>query len=121
MYDEHELQKLRGVHVHLPEVPLFRDVGLADEAVCDSGLLSTNAEPRAEFAVIHKGMRFPTLESLKMWLQDYAVRHHRPFTVVHSQRSKRYTVTCQMGCGWGVWARNALGDGKLFIKFKCKP
>uniref|UniRef100_K4AJ02 Transposase MuDR plant domain-containing protein n=1 Tax=Setaria italica TaxID=4555 RepID=K4AJ02_SETIT len=54
---------------------------------------------------IEKGMRFDSLEELKFFLRDYSVRHHRPYNVVHSSAKMRYTVCCQHGCEWKVWAR----------------
>jgi hypothetical protein len=54
---------------------------------------------------IKKGMVFDTLEHLKYFLMDYAVRFHRPYYVTHCDKNKRYMVLCKLGCGWGVWAR----------------
>ena len=55
--------------------------------------------------ILHKGLRFSSLRELKDFLQDYSVRHHRPYRVYHSDISKRYTVICDRGCAWRVWAR----------------
>jgi len=35
---------------------------------------------------IRKGMKFNSLPELQFFLDDYAVRHHRPFNVVHSDK-----------------------------------
>ena len=78
-YTAQELRTLMAVHVHLLEVPLFVDVSLADAAVYDNGLLTSNDEPTIESAIIRKGMRFPTLEALKLWLRTMQFG-----TIVHS-------------------------------------
>jgi hypothetical protein len=49
---------------------------------------------------IKKGMVFDTLEHLKYFLMDYAIRFHRPYYVTHYDKNKRYTVLCKLGCGW---------------------
>ncbi|CAO2198854.1 unnamed protein product [Urochloa humidicola] len=54
---------------------------------------------------IKKGMKFSSLEELKFFLADYAVRVFRPFTVIHSDRNLRYDVICKQGCMWRVWSR----------------
>ena len=66
-------------------------------------LIPSFADPETD--IIRKNMLFPTLEDMKIWLQEYSVRHHRPFIVTHSDVNKRYTVRCERGCGWKVWGR----------------
>jgi hypothetical protein len=56
--------------------------------------------------IIRKGIIFKTMEVMKIWLAEYAVFHHRPFMVKHSDENKRYVVTCHHGCPWIVRARN---------------
>jgi hypothetical protein len=51
---------------------------------------------------LKKGLKFNSFEELKFVLADYAVRHHRPFTVVHSNKNERYQVICKRGCLWRV-------------------
>jgi hypothetical protein len=46
-----------------------------------------------------------TMEAMKIWLAEYAVFHHRPFMVKHSNENKRYVITCLCGCPWIVHAR----------------
>jgi hypothetical protein len=43
---------------------------------------------------IKKGLKFPDLVELHMWLSEYAVKHHMPLFVKHSNEKKRYTVVC---------------------------
>ena len=54
--------------------------------------------PDSEEVEIKKGMIFDTLEHLKYFLKDYAVRFHRPYYVSHSDKNKRYTVLYKNGC-----------------------
>ena len=53
---------------------------------------------------IKKGMIFDTLEHLKYFLVDYAIRFHMPYYVSHFDKNKRYMVLYKNGCGWGLWA-----------------
>jgi hypothetical protein len=94
-------------------VPFFRDLSLADKAIVDGGktknleaIPSTNQDDDDNKSRIKQGLKFPTLEELQMWLREYAVKHHRPFKVKHSDEKKRYTVVCeQTNCPWAVFAR----------------
>jgi hypothetical protein len=60
-------------------------------------------------------MLFDSLEELKFFLADYAVKHYRPFIVVHSDRNLRYEVMCKQGCMWHVRAQLQRGTGKWNI------
>ncbi|XP_066162283.1 uncharacterized protein [Oryza sativa Japonica Group] len=43
--------------------------------------------------------------ALKLWLQEYAIVHHRPYRVVNSAANRRYTVKCENPrCKWKVHA-----------------
>jgi hypothetical protein len=42
---------------------------------------------------------------MKIWLVEYAVFHHRPFIVKHSDENKCYVLTYRRGCPWTVHAR----------------
>uniref|UniRef100_K3ZC66 SWIM-type domain-containing protein n=1 Tax=Setaria italica TaxID=4555 RepID=K3ZC66_SETIT len=70
-----------------------------DEANIDVDNISMGSED-CEFEedgspVIKKGMKFNSLEELKFFLADYAVRLHRPFSIVHSNKNLRYNhVQC---------------------------
>ena len=58
----------------------------------------------SEEVEIKKGMIFDTLEHLKYFLMDYAIRFQRTYYVTHSDQNKRYTMLCKHGCDWGLWA-----------------
>jgi hypothetical protein len=55
---------------------------------------------------IQKGLLFKDLPTLRRWLQEYSVRHKRPFKVRHSFMDRRYTVVCEKDdCSWRMCAR----------------
>jgi hypothetical protein len=60
-------------------------------------------------------MFFNTMSELKLFLQDYAIFHHRPYTVTHSDNELRYHVICKAGCLWRLNARKRGSDGKWKI------
>jgi hypothetical protein len=86
---------------------------MVDQVVCDIGLtLLADDVVESEETEIKKV--FDTLEHLKYFLMDYAVRFYRPYYVTHCDKNKRYTVLCKLGCGWGVWARRQRNEkGKI--------
>uniref|UniRef100_A0ACD5YFM3 Uncharacterized protein n=1 Tax=Avena sativa TaxID=4498 RepID=A0ACD5YFM3_AVESA len=94
-------------------VPLFRDLSLTDEATVDGGkgiMLGPRTSSYRDGNEVNngfcKGSRFKTLLEFKQWIKDFSVKHHRPYTVVHSDIKKRYTVKCEAeGCPWIVRAR----------------
>ena len=107
-------------------VPLFRDLSLADEATVDGGKgVVLGPRPTSYRDVSHekngisKGQRFATLLELKQWIKDFSIRYHRPFTVVHSDVKKRYTVKCEDdGCPWIVRARPYKGGRLAHFKLR---
>jgi hypothetical protein len=101
-----ERKMLMAVHVRVPSVPNCMDISMVDEAVCDTGLSMLEDEVlESEDMEIKTGMVFDTLEHVKYFLQDYAVRVHRPYHVTHYDKAKRYMILCKSRCGWGVWVR----------------
>jgi hypothetical protein len=70
---------------------------------------------------IHEKMLFDSLDELKFFLVDYAVKHYRPFTVVDSDRNLMYEVMCKQGFMWHVWARLQRGTGKWKITKVVEP
>ena len=92
--------------MEVPSVPNFMDISMVDQAICDTGLsLFADEVPDTEEVEIKKGMIFDTLEHLKYFLMDYAVRFHGLYYMTHSDKNKWYTVLCKNGCQWGLWAR----------------
>ena len=103
-------------------IPFFYDLTLADNAIVDGGKTkeleatpSTTQDDDDNKSRIQKGLKFPGLLELQMWLREYAVKHHRPFIVEHSDEKTRYTVVCdQPKCPWVVRAR-PMRDGRWHI------
>jgi hypothetical protein len=83
----------------------------AHRAVAD-GLRFDDSVPliNHDNVMIHKSIIFKTMEAMKIWLAEYAVFHHRPFMVKHSDGNKCYIITCRCGCPWIVHARKGKDD-----------
>jgi hypothetical protein len=65
---------------------------------------------------IKKGLLFKDLPTLRRWLQEYSVKHKRPFKVRHSYVERRYTVVCEkVDCNWRVRAHKQKATGKFKI------
>ena len=92
-----------------------KDLSRIDRAICDSTIFESECVIDSDSPEIRKGMKFNSLPELQFFLADYAVRHHRPFNVVHSDKSLHYDVLCKQGCLWGVWARIVTGTGQWKI------
>uniref|UniRef100_K3ZZ77 SWIM-type domain-containing protein n=1 Tax=Setaria italica TaxID=4555 RepID=K3ZZ77_SETIT len=73
------------------------DISMVHKAICESSMVNAEGTSIGESPVIKKGMKFNSLEELKFFLADYAVRLHRPFSVVHSDKNLRYNVMCNTG------------------------
>ncbi|KAE8767288.1 hypothetical protein D1007_61380 [Hordeum vulgare] len=78
---------------------LIRGVSIADKVVVDGGMRLGMFEPtlfpkvgdplpsdKDENYHLKKGIKFDSLQELKIWLCDYAIRKHRPFVVGHSNQ-----------------------------------
>ena len=58
--------------------------------------------------MIYAGLKFKGLLDMQLWLQEYAVRHHRQYIVFKSNKKERYVVMCEdEECDWKVRARKA--------------
>jgi hypothetical protein len=54
---------------------------------------------------------FETLDAIKLFFQDYVVRHHRLYYVVKLNKNVRYIIKCQiLSCSWGVWIRRTKNE-----------
>jgi hypothetical protein len=96
----------RALAQHAPEMPHFWDLSQAHRVVAD-GLQFDDNVPliNHDNIIIWMGIIFKTMETIKIWLAEYAVFHHRPFIVKHSDENKRYVITCRHGCPWTIHAR----------------
>jgi hypothetical protein len=68
-----------------------------------------------ENEILSKGMIFNTMSEMKLFLQNYAVYHHRSYIVTHSDQELRYHVICKNGYMWTLNARKRQSDGKWRI------
>uniref|UniRef100_K3XS99 Aminotransferase-like plant mobile domain-containing protein n=1 Tax=Setaria italica TaxID=4555 RepID=K3XS99_SETIT len=84
-----------GIDAELPSIPNDKDISMVHKAICESSMVNFEGIPFSESPVIKKGMKFKSLEELKFFLADYAVRLHRPFSVVHSDKNLRYNCTAK--------------------------
>nr|AAN04209.1 Putative retroelement [Oryza sativa Japonica Group]ABG65916.1 transposon protein, putative, Mutator sub-class [Oryza sativa Japonica Group] len=100
-----ECRAFEKVFGRKPDIPEFRDLTHAHGALLDGGInLDQLLEP---FQVdgLRKGLEFPSMVALKLWLQEYAIVHHRPYRVVNSAANRRYTIKCENPrCKWKVHA-----------------
>jgi hypothetical protein len=120
-YTTIELMQLRSMNV-LSGVPNYRDVSMMDMVVCDTGLqMCRKSLYDHENVILSKGMIFNTISEMKLFLQDYAVYHHRSYIVTHSDQELRYHVICKNGCMWRLNARKRQSDGKWRITKVVQP
>jgi hypothetical protein len=121
-YTETELMQLRSVNVPFSGVPNYRDVSMTDMALCDTGLhMCMDSMYNHEHELLSKGMRFDTLSELKLFMESYAVHHHRPYYVTHSHKKTLYYVACKRGCDWRLNARKRRSDGKWKVTKVVQP
>ncbi|KAE8790705.1 Protease 2 [Hordeum vulgare] len=98
------------------ELPFRRLHGYDSDDEVDGGMRKMAIEPTPcpdpgeprdededENAYLKKGVKFPTLPAMKVWLSDYAIRNHRPFYVEHSDINLRFTVKCEKADGGCLW------------------
>jgi hypothetical protein len=64
--------------------------------LCDSDVVDDEGNPRVQEEVIKKGQMFEALDAVKLFFQDYAVCHHRPYYVAKSNKNIRYIIKCQI-------------------------
>jgi hypothetical protein len=111
----------RALVEHAPEMLDCQDLSQGHRAIADGlrfndSVLLINHDN----AIIWKGIIFKTMEVMKNWLMEYAVFHHRPFMVKHSDENKCYVLTCCRGCPWTVRARKGK-DGSWRITSVVQP
>ena len=87
-YTATELEQLRSMNVPFRGVPNYRNVSMMDMAVCDTGLqMCRKSLYDHEKETLRKGMIFNTMLEMKLFLQDYAMYHHRRTTSLIRTRS----------------------------------
>ena len=112
-YTAIELEQLRSKNVPFRDVPNYRDFSMTDMAVCDTDLqMCRKSLYDYEKETLRKGMIFNTMLEMKLFLQDYAMYYHRPYTITHSDQELRYHVIFKNGCIWKLNARKRQNDSK---------
>jgi hypothetical protein len=87
-------------------MPDYRNLSQAHRAVADGFQFDDNVHLiNHDNVIIQKSIIFKTMEAMKIWLVEYAVFHHHPFMVKHSDENKRYVLTCHRGCHWSICTR----------------
>jgi hypothetical protein len=118
-YIDEELMALKLKHINLQDYPNHMDISHVGSAVCDSSVVDDEGNPRVREEVIKKSQLFESLDVVKFFFQDYAVRQHRPFYVAKSNKDVRYIIRCQISSySWGVWLRrtkNEIHQWKVFM------
>ena len=81
-YTSAELTQLREAGLPFTGVPNYVDVSMLHMAVCDTGLqIYKESLYNHQNLILRKGMLFNTMSEMKLFLQNYAVYHHRPSMV----------------------------------------
>jgi hypothetical protein len=123
-YIEAELMQLSQGGVPLSGGPNYRDVSMIHMVVYDIGLqMCAKSLYNHEHVILQNGMIFNIMSEMKLFLQDYAVYHHRPYLVTHSDKNLRYHITCKAGflCQWRLTVRKKASDGKWRISKLVQP
>jgi hypothetical protein len=96
---------------HAPEMLDCRDFSQAHRTVANC-LRFDDSAPLINYdnIIIRKGIIFKIMEAMKIWLAEYAMFHHHPFMVKHSNEDKHYVITYHRGCPWTVHARKGKDD-----------
>jgi hypothetical protein len=105
-YSKEELRALKAKLMNLQDYLDNKDTSHIECAICDSAIVDDEGNLRVGEEVIKMGQLFETFNDVKFFFQDYAVRHHRPYYMVKSNKDVWYIMRCQISsCGWGVWLR----------------
>jgi hypothetical protein len=106
-YSEEELTTLKVKLINLQDYPNKKDISHIESAICDSAIVDDEGNSRVREEVIKTGQLFETLNNVKFFFQDYAVRHHRSYYVAKSNKDVHYIMRCQnYSYSWGVWLRH---------------
>nr|AAP21405.1 putative mutator-like transposase [Oryza sativa Japonica Group] len=107
---EHERTVFAKLVGRNPEITQFEDLTRSGLAIADGDTQYDGAfEPMCDEP--RKGLEFRSMDDLKIWLQSYSIRVHRPYHVKESNASVKYTVAClDRHCKWQINARKSGGD-----------
>nr|AAG46156.1 putative Mutator protein [Oryza sativa Japonica Group] len=107
---EHERTVFAKLVGRNPEITQFENLTRSGLAIADGDPQYDGAfEPMCDEP--RKGLEFRSMDDLKIWLQSYSIRVHRPYHVKESNASVKYTVAClDRHCKWQINARKSGGD-----------
>jgi hypothetical protein len=95
-YSEEVLRALKVKLINLQDYLNNKDISHIESAVCDSAIVNDEDNPRVGEEVIKMRQLFETLNDVKFFFQDYAVRHHRSYYVTKSNKDVRDIMRCQI-------------------------
>jgi hypothetical protein len=87
---------LKLKHITLQDYSNYKDVSQTGSALCDSVVVNDEGNLRVQEEVIKKGQMFETLDTVKLFFQEYVVRHHQTYYVVKSNKNIRYIIKYQI-------------------------
>jgi hypothetical protein len=97
--------------INLQDYLNHKDLSHIESVVCDSVIVDDEGNSRVREEAIKTGQMFESLEAIKLFFQDYVIRHHRPYYVAKSNKDVRYIMWCQiLSCSWGVWIRRTSNE-----------
>jgi hypothetical protein len=101
-YTDEELMTLKlKLIINLQNYPSQKDISHIELAVCDNAVVDDEWSTRIREEVIKKGQLFESLNSVKLFFQDYAVRHHRSYYGAKPNKDVWYNIRCQISsCSW---------------------
>lgn len=83
-----------------PLVPEFVDLCHSHRAIVDGGYSDAVVPDPSGCTIIWKTLLFPTLDEMKIWLQEYSIVHNHSYRVLSYFKKRRH-----FGRGWRVCAR----------------
>jgi hypothetical protein len=110
-YSEEELRALKVKLINLQDYLNNKDISHIESVICDSAIVDNEGNPRVGEEVIKTGQLFDMLDDVKLFFQNYAVCHHRPYYVAKSNKNVWYIMRCHISsCGWSVWLRRTSNE-----------
>jgi hypothetical protein len=94
-YIDEELRSLKLKHISLQNYLNHKNISHIGSIVCDSAVVYDEVNPRVREEVIKKGQLFESLDVVQLILQDYVVRHHRPYYVAKSNKDVWYIISAR--------------------------
>lgn len=119
LYTPAEAAAFLKVYGRKHTISWFMDLSEAHRAVIDGGrtwlcepempepqsVLDAQRYPLSK-PLIYPGLTFKTIQDMKIWMAEYAVRHFRTYVVLKSNQTQRYVLRCPAeDCQWVMRAQ----------------